>query len=134
MVILMWIGVIVYLYFHREFMLKVPEIKAEVTSRILNRLPYDGVMVEGLIAYPIAYNSHKRIVVLPHDPDKEEAAKRIWLSAMEFDLKYVVFSDLWKTEEHLGYPAIRIVRNNFMLIKKIYENKDVYYIYEILID
>ena len=124
-------GVALFLCFQYTPILTKPKIKARITSRLIDRLPKDGVLVEGLIAYPIAYQSHKRIVVLPHEPDMETAKERTELSIKEFKLKYAVFSDAWKTEEHLGYPAIEYIKHCFKLIKTILENGDIYYIYEI---
>ena len=130
LVILSIIGCVTFLCFHRVFCLSRPKIKARVTSRYLNHLPKDGILVEGLIAYPIAYLSHKRVVVIPHDPDEKEAISQVNLSIKEFDLHYAVFSELYKTELNLGYPAINYIKV-FNLIKTIYENEDKYYIYEL---
>jgi len=129
-------GVVLFLYFNRVFMLSKPKIKARLTSMFLDRLASDsgfehGILSEGLIAYPIVYRCRQRIVVIPHDPDPILAEQRIKLSVEEFDLKYVVFSELWKTEEHLGYPAIQYIKDNYTLLKTILEDNDKYYIYEI---
>lgn len=127
-------GVALFLCFNRGIILENPKIKARVTSRIMNRFTKDGFLVEGLIAYPIAYQSHKRIVVIPHDPEEYIAIQRVNLSIKEFNLKYAVFSELWKSEEHLGYPAINYIKDHCLLINKVYENGDIYYIYEISTD
>ena len=125
------LGVVAFLYFHHTSLLANPKIKATVTSRIINRLGGDGVLVEGLIAYPIAYQTHKRVVVIPHNPNPTLANYLIKLSIKEFKLKYIVISDLWKTEEHLGYPAIKYIKENYPLIRMIREDNDTYNIYEI---
>lgn len=127
----LWGVLPVFLWFHREICLREPKIKANVISRFLNHLPKDGILVEGLIAYPIAYRSHKRVVVLPHEPDPAIAKFQTDLSIDKLDLNYAVFSDLWKTEEHLGYPAIDYIKT-FNLIKTIKEDNDTYYIYDLL--
>jgi hypothetical protein len=119
-----------FLCFNRTFMLYQPKIRARVTSFTLNGLPKDGVLVEGLIAYPVAYRSFKRIVVIPHPPEYEKAKEQVDLSIEHFDLHYAVFSDLYKTELHLGYPAIEYIKT-FKLLKAIREDGDTYYIYEI---
>ncbi len=124
------IGLFGFFCFHRVFILTQPKIKAKITSRILDNLPKDGVLVEGLIAYPIAYQSHKRIVVIPHTPDMEKAKQQIDLSLKEFNLHYAVYSELWKTEEYLGYPAIEYIKK-LRLLKTIQEDNEIYYIYEI---
>jgi len=130
LVILSIIGCVTFLCFHRVFCLSRPKIKAKVTSRYLDHLPKDGVLVEGLIAYSVAFQSYRRrIVVIPHEPDEKEAIAQTKLSIKEFDLHYVVFSDLWKTEL-LAYPAINYIKT-FSLIKIINEDKDRYYVYEI---
>jgi hypothetical protein len=136
----LWALLAGFLYKNRVLCLFQPKIKAKVTSRILNHLPKDGVLVEGLIAYPIAYRSHKRVVVIPHDPDFVKAKEQVDLSIKEFDLHYIVISELWKTET-LDYPAIAYIQRTkvfegkefvpkFNLIKTIRENGDIYYIYE----
>lgn len=124
-------AVAAFLYLHRGILLRNPKIKASVTSRIIQHLPKDGVLTEGLIAYPIAYNTTKRVVVIPHDPIKQFAIERVKLSIEKFNLNYIVFSDLWKTEEYLGYPAIDYIKQNYLLINKILEDNDTYYIYEV---
>ena len=117
--------------FNLTFFLSKPKIKAKITSRILNELPKDGILVEGLIAYPIAYQtSRKRVIVIPHEPDKLLAIQQTNLSINKFNLHYAVFSDLYKTELHLGYPAIEYIKS-FKLLKEIKEDNDTYYIYEI---
>jgi len=128
------ISVVAFLCFHRSFILTNLKIKARVTSRIISRLPPGGVLVEGLIAYPIVFQTHKRIVVIPHDPESVLAKVRTDLSMKKFNLRYAVFSDLWKTEEHLGYPAIEYIKMNYNLIRTILEDGDKYYIYEISSD
>jgi hypothetical protein len=120
-----------FLWFNRVFMLTKPKIKAVETSRYLDNLPKDGVLVEGLIAYPIAYNSKKRVVVLPHNPDPIDARFQTLLSIGQFDLNYVVISDMWKIEEHLGYPAVNFVKEHFRLIATIVEDNDVYRVFAI---
>lgn len=124
------IGLLGFLCLNRIWIFTQPRIRAKVTSRCLNHLPKDGVLVEGLIAYPIAYGSHTRVVVIPHDPDVKEAISQTKLSIKEFDLHYAVFSELYKTEKHLGYPAIEYIKS-FKLIKTIKEDGDIYYIYEL---
>lgn len=125
------IGLLIFLCFHRTPIWVKPKIKARVTSRLLDRLPRFGVLAEGLIAYPIAYQSNQRIAVIPHDPDPELAKQRVDLSMKEFDLRYAVISEAWKTEAHLGYPAIKYIQDTFKLIKIICEDGDRYFIYEI---
>lgn len=120
----------VFLRLNRVPMLYQPKIKARITSKYLDTLPKDGVLVEGLIAYPIAFRSSKRVVVLPHDPDIEDAISHTDLSIDKFDLHYAVVSELWKIEEHLGYPAVAYVQS-FKLIHTVREDRDIYYIYEI---
>lgn len=128
------IGLLVaFLAFNKVFILSQPKIKATVTSRYLDNLSKDGVLVEGLISYPIVYRSRKRIVVIPHEPDIDKAIKQVDLSIEKFDLHYAVFSDIWKTEEYLGYPAIYYIKS-FKLIKTIKEDGDNYYVYEIPIN
>lgn len=124
--ILLIIGCLIFLYKNRVFILTQPKIKAKVTSRVLNHLPKDGVLVEGLICQPIAYQSHKRVVVIPHDPDRLLAGQQFYLSKEKFDLHYAVFSDRRDGE----YPAIDYIKS-FKLIKEIREDNDKYYIYEI---
>jgi hypothetical protein len=122
------IGCLVYLWFNRTPIFITPKIKAHRTSRYLDILPKDGVLVEGLIAYPIAYQTHKRVVVLPHDPEEYNAIQQTNLSIIKFDLNYVVISDLWQTEK-LGYPIIKFIKE-FKLLKTIKEDGDNYYVYE----
>jgi hypothetical protein len=127
----MILGCIIFLYFNRCFILSKLKIKARVTSYCLDMLPKDGLLVEGLIAYPIVYRTHKRVVVLPHSPNPEDAKYQTMLSIEQFSLNYAVFSDLWKTEETFGYPAIQFIKDNFKLLRTITEDQDTYYIYEI---
>jgi hypothetical protein len=115
----------------RATLLTNPKIKALETSKYLNSLPLNGLLVEGLIAYPIAYNSSKRVVVLPHNPDPIDARSQTRMSIGQFDLNYAVISEMWKIEEHLGYPAVNFVKKHFTLIKTIEEDGDIYRIYEI---
>lgn len=122
-----------FLWFNRVFVFNQPKIKARVTSQYLDNLPKDGVLVEGLIAYPIAYRTRKRVVCIPHDPTREKARYQTDLSIKEFDLNYVVISNLWLTEIHLGYPAIEYIKS-FKLLKTIREDNDIYYVYEIPFD
>jgi len=127
----LWAFLGVFLYKNRVLCLFQPKIKAKVVSRIIHHLPKDGILVEGLIAYPIAYRSHKRVVVIPHEPDEIKAIGQTNLSMKKFDLHYFVFSDLWETEKHLGYPAIDYIKRCHTLIKIIKEDNDTYYIYEV---
>jgi hypothetical protein len=122
-----------FLYKNRVLCFAKPKIKALETSKFLDTLPKDGVLAEGLIAYFIAHNSKKRVVVIPHAPEFGDAVYQTKLSIEHFDLNYAVISDLWKTEEHLGYPAIRYIKL-FKLIKTIQEDGDTYFIYEIPTD
>lgn len=125
------VGLVVgFLALNHTWILTQPKIKAKTTSYILNYLPNDGILAEGLIAYPIAYQSDKRVVVIPHEPDELLAIQQINLSIREFDLHYAVFSELYKTELHLGYPAIDYIKS-FKLLREIKEDNDTYYIYEI---
>jgi len=103
-----------------------------VTSRILDHLPLDGVLCEGLIAYPIALLSKKRVVVMTHSPDYVQAKYETDLAIKEFKLNYAVFSDNWISQYWEGYPVIDYVKT-FKLIKTIKESGDKYYIYEISI-
>jgi hypothetical protein len=112
------------------FCLSRPKIRAKNTSAYLSLLPKDGLLVEGLIAYPIAYLTDKRVIVLPHPPHPYIAKEQVDLSIAKFNLNYAIFSELYKTELHLGYPAIDYVKS-FKLIKTIAEDNDIYYIYEI---
>ena len=125
-----WLFGFGFLCLNRAFILSRPKIKTLATSSFLNNLPKDGILVEGLIAYPIAYRSHKRIVVIPHEPDKLLARQQVNLSINKFDLHYAVFSELYKTELHLGYPAIEYIKS-FELLNTIKEDDDIYYIYEV---
>ena len=107
--------------------------QGKVTATYLNSLPHNGILVEGLIAYSMAYLTDKRVVVIPHEPDNLLARQQVNLSIAKFDLHYAVFSELYKTELHLGYPAIDYVKS-FKLLNIIEEDKDIYYIYEIPIN
>ena len=131
-----------FLWVNRTFALTPPKIKARLTSHYIDDLPHNGaVMVEGIIAYPIAYRSNRRVIVIPHDPIKLKAIEQIKLSIRIFDVRYIVLSDLWLTEKHLGYPAIKYIQNTkyfngleyvnkFKLLKTIHEDEDNYYVYE----
>ena len=125
-----WLFGFGFLCLNRVFILSKPKIKAKITSRILDHLSKNGILAEGLIAYPIAYRTNKRVVVIPHEPDKLLAIQQTNLSISKFNLHYAVFSELYKTELHLGYPAIEYMKS-FTLIKTIEEDNDKYYIYEI---
>ena len=122
-------GIFGFLWFNRHWLYSKPIVQARGVSAYLQALPKDGILAEGLIAYSIAYLTDKRVVVIPHEPDKLMAREQVNLSMEEFDLNYAVFSDLYKTELHLGYPAIDYIKT-FNLLTTIQEDKDIYYIYE----
>jgi hypothetical protein len=137
-----WGSVIGFLAFMRATAFTRPHIKARLTSKYLDKLPYGNIMVEGLIAYPIAYRTKRKICVIPHDPDPRRARHQIKLTMDKFLVKYAVFSELYATEKHLGYPAIHYLTNTlvfngscwvkkFNLIKTIKEDGDVYYVYKL---
>ena len=117
-------------WFNRCLLFPKPKWQEKTVSAYLKALPEDGILAEGLIAYSLAYLTDKRIVVIPHAPEKEEAIKQTDLSIKEFNLHYAVFSELYKTELHLGYPAIEYIKT-FKLINTIQEEGDIFYIYEI---
>ena len=134
---------------NRYFIFTLGRIEAcDKVASVLDRLPDDGIMSEGLIADALVYNSHKRIVVLPRTPDPTAAKEQIDLSIKAFDLHYIVLSEFWKIElAILAYPATAYIMNSpdkFRLIKVLYENynrgipsnamrqDDIFYIYEII--
>lgn len=122
--------------------------QCDKVAGVIDNLPDDGVMAEGLIADALVYNSGKRIVVLPRTPDPAAAKEQINLSIKAFDLHYVVLSEFWKIELNiLPYPAVEYIKNGpdkFKLIKTVYErynngirsnimrNDDTFYIYEVI--
>ena len=127
--ILILLGTLIFLYFNRKHILTKPKIKGKAVCAYLDSLPKNGVLAEGVIAYYLAYGSHKRVVVLPRDPDEIKAIDQILLSKKEFLLHYAVISEAWKKEK-LPYPAIKYIRLH-TLLKTIEQNGDTYYVYEI---
>lgn len=126
-----FIGVaIVFLFKNHAWLFPKPKWQGGAIAGYLRTLPKDGILAEGLIAYSMAYLTDKRVVVIPHTPDINEAIRQTDLSIKEFDLSYVVFSELYETDIHLGYPAIDYIKS-FKLISIIQEKEDIYYIYEI---
>ncbi len=134
---------------NRYFIFTLDRIEAsDKVGAVLDSLPKDGVLSEGLIADALVYNCNKRIVVLPRSPDPEAAREQTDLSIKVFDLHYVVLSEFYKIELGiLAYPAVEYIQKNpdkFKLIKTAYEhyNKgvpsnilrddDIFYIYEVL--
>lgn len=122
--------------------------QCDKVAGVIDNLPFDGIMSEGLIADALVYNSHKRIVALPRTPDPAAAKEQIDLSIKAFDLHYIVLSEFWKIElPILAYPATAYIMNSpdkFKLIKTVYEkynngirsnilrDDDTFYIYEIV--
>ncbi|MDI6606675.1 MAG: hypothetical protein QME65_06010, partial [Candidatus Omnitrophota bacterium] len=113
---------------------------------VLDNLPEDGVLAEGLLSDALVYNCKKRVVTLPRSPVPEAAREQTDLSIKAFDLHYVLLSEFWKREE-LDYPAVAYIQNNpdkFKLIKTIREHydkgissnawrkEDTFYIYEVI--
>lgn len=123
----------VFLWFNRCLLFPKPKWQGEAVATYLKALPKDGILCEGLIAYSMAYLTDKRIVVIPHTPNPQKAIYQTNLSIKEFNLHYVVFSELYKTELYLGYPAIEYIKL-FKLINTIEEEGDTYYVFEILTD
>lgn len=119
-----------FLWFNRRLLYPKPKFQGKKTSAYLKSLPEDGILCEGLIAYSMAYLTDKRIVVIPHTPNPQKAIAQTNLSIKEFNLHYAVFSELYKTELHLGYPAIEYIKL-FKLINTIKEEGDTFYVYAI---
>lgn len=117
-----------FLWLNRHLLYPKPKYQGLAVSAYLKALPQDGILCEGLIAYSMAYLTNKRIVVIPHTPNLNHAINQVNLSIQEFNLHYAVFSELYKTELHLGYPAIEYIKL-FKLINTIEEGKDTYYVY-----
>lgn len=122
--------------------------QCDKVASVIDTLPGDGVLAEGLIVDALVYNSKKRIVTLPRSPNPVAAKEQIDLSIKAFDLHYLVLSEFWKIElDILPYPAVEYIKNNpdkFKLIKRVYErydngirsnairSDDTFYIYEII--
>jgi hypothetical protein len=119
--------------------------QCDTVGAILNSLPKDGIITDGLLGNGLVYNCDKRIVTLPRSSVTEDAQEQTDLAIQVFDLHYVLVSEFWRIEE-LPYPAIAYIKNNpdkFKLIKIAYEEydrvipsnalirADIFYIYEI---
>lgn len=113
---------------------------------VLDGLPKDGVLSEGLLADALVYNCKKRVVTLPRSPVPKAAIEQTEMSIKAFDLHYVLLSEFWKIES-LAYPAVTYIQSNpdkFKLIKIVYEQydkgissniwrrEDIFYIYEVI--
>ena len=103
---------------------------ASVTSRILDKLPLDGILAEGYSAYPIAYNSKKRVVVCTHNPDETQAYWETHLAIFQFNLNYFVYSDKWILDCDIPYPVIEQLKKT-VLLKTIREDGTEYYIHNL---
>ena len=114
-----------------KFIFTLPKkIIAQETSKFLEGLPYDGIIADGLIAYSLAYNLTKRVVVLTHTFNLNQAIHETLLAKEKFDLNYAVISNRSKSERCIGYAVLDYI-NIHNLMKTIREDNDVYKIYEI---
>lgn len=66
------------------------DVETQRLAEYINRLPRDGVMIEGH-SEALTYTSNKKVVILPEGTDY--VVDDIELSVKEFDLNYVVLSD-----------------------------------------
>ena len=108
------------------FFLSKPKIRAKLTSKFLNTLPKDGVMADGPIAYYLAYQTDKRVVIIPHE--RGDDIGQTMLSIKEFKLSYAVISK--KHTDFYHPPATEFIKQ-WKLIITIWEDEDFYTIYEI---
>jgi len=115
-----------FLYKNRVLCFTKPKIKVKITSRVLNNLVLDGLLVDGYICQPIAYQTKKRILVLSRDPIMDRAIYQTDLVIEKFGINYIVLS-----EKHIDYPAASYITNCFDYFKTVKEDGDTYYIYEI---
>lgn len=113
-----------FLIFNHVLSTTKPYIKCKKVSRYLNTLSEDGVIVEGMICQPIAYQTNKRVIVLTREPIEYPAVCQTKLAIKEFKINYAVLSDCGYT------PAIGYIKNRY-LIKKVKEDDTTYYVYEL---
>ena len=109
------------------FLFSKPKSKAVEVSRFVDSLPKDGVMCDGPIAYFLAYQTDKRVVIIPHE--RVSDVYQTLLSIKEFHLNYAVISNNHTKKYHP--PATKFIEENFMFLISIEEDNDEYFVYEI---
>ena len=113
------------------FFLAKPKLKEKRTSSFINFLPKDGIMADGGLAYFLAYQTYKRVVIIPHHETNDDIYQTL-LAISEFDLNYAVISDEYKKLYKPGtYPALDFIELFFKEITSIQEDGDVYHIYQV---
>ena len=103
------------------------KLKAVGTSYFLTFLPEDGIMADGPLAYFLAYQTDKRVVIIPHERGSD--IYQTLLSITQFDLNYAVISKNHTEKYHP--PATEYIQQNFEFISTIMEDDDVYTIYKV---
>jgi len=109
------------------FIFSKPKTKAVEVSKYVESLPKDGVMCDGPIAYFFAYQTNKRVVIIPHE--RVSDVYQTILSIQEFNLSYAVISNNHTKKYHP--PATQFIQENFEFIYSTPEDNDVYFVYEI---
>lgn len=84
-------------------------------------------MADGPIAYFLAYQTDKRVVIIPHE--RVSDVYQTLLSVVQFDLNYAVISK--KHTEKYNPPATAYIQENFDFLFSVKEDSDEYFIYEV---
>jgi len=114
----------VFLIFHHVLFTAKPNIKAKGVSKYLNSLPGDGVIVDGMICQPIAYQTNKRVIVLTREPKEPEAIYQTDLAINEFKTNYAVIREC-------DYTSATLYIRDHKLIRTIKEDNTIYHVYQL---